>query len=106
MKNIKVYLKVILKFFLVLLSIVGVSVLGYLVKDLSKNKKKKSGEQLILLLLKTKEEALENPEGVRSRILKKYNNIRFYSYITLFLMYAILFLCPIEYVVPYIVYIL
>ena len=45
MKKIKVYLKVILKFFLVLLSIVGVSVLGYLVKDLSKIKKKKSGEQ-------------------------------------------------------------
>ena len=136
MKKIKVYLKMVLKFILALISVVGVSVLGNLlkdiipfrnvllvivmvllianvvsnfiinIKDLSKIKKKKSGEQLILLLLKTKEEALENPEGVRSRILKKYNNIRFYSYITLFLMYAILFLCPIDYVVPYFLYFL
>ena len=136
MKKIKVYLKMILKFILALISVVGVSVLGNLlkdiipfrnvllvivlvllianvvsnfiinIKDLSKIKKKKSGEQLILLLLKTKEEALENPEGVRSRILKKYNNIRFYSYITLFLIYLILFLCPIDYVVPYFLYFL
>jgi hypothetical protein len=136
MKKIKVYLKMILKFILALISVVGVSVLGNLlkdiipfrdallvivmvllianvvsnfiinIKDLSKIKMKKSGEQLIDLLLKTKEEALENPEGVRSRILKKYNNIRFYSYITLFLMYLILFLCPIDYVVPYFLYFL
>ena len=89
MKKIKVYLKMILKFILALISVVGVSVLGNLlkdiipfrdvllvivmvllianvvsnfiinIKDLSKIKKKKSGEQLIDLLLKTKEEALE-----------------------------------------------
>ena len=33
MKKIKVYLKMILKFILALISVVGVSVLGYLVKD-------------------------------------------------------------------------
>lgn len=124
MKKIKIYLKMILELTLVLISIVGVVVLGHFFsdklpfknvitiivsvlyainivsniiinkKDFDKVNAKKSGDELLNILLETKEEALKDPEVIRERTINKYNKIRLYSYVTLFLMYLLLFLWP------------
>ena len=113
MGKIRIYAKMLLKLILVFISIIGVTVSGeflseyipynnvfliitivLLVINVTSNfivnridslrlNKKKTGDQLINFLLKTKEEALKNPEAIRSRILRKYTLTRLYSYVTL-----------------------
>lgn len=130
MGKIRIYAKMLLKLILVFISIIGVTVSGeflseyipynnvfliitivLLVINVTSNfivnridslrlNKKKTGDQLINFLLKTKEEALKNPEAIRSRILRKYTLTRLYSYVTLLLMYVIMFLCPVKYGIP------
>lgn len=127
MEKFVINMKMIIKMLLVLVILIGVIILGYFFqdyipyknivllttiillvinvvsniiinkKDLAKINKRKSGDEVLELLLKTKEEALNDPEAVRLKILKKYNKIRIYPYITLGLIYVILFMSTFEY---------